>query len=144
MTTPVPPLTTSSLTQVPADKKLDLVLSNVDPFAIWAVWISISAGTDRQYPPDPQTWGASIVDENTGETLLRCQLHISGPEMSATETNSLWLGGLVLADHQSPFKLSFVTDPNIKHMYVRANGGVYYSTVGPAPHVASGPAGGES
>lgn len=96
---------------------------------MWSLWISISVATDKSYAKGVQTWGASIIDNNTGQTLLRCQLHVSGPNISISETNSLWLGGLVLADHNQPFELSFVTDPGFPQMYSRANCGVYYSVV---------------
>lgn len=130
MTTPAAaPLTTTSATQVPAGKSVDLVLSNQDPFALWALWISISAATDKAYAKGVQTWGASIIDNNSGNTLLRCQLHVPGPEYSQSETNGLWLGGLVLADHNQPFELSFKTDPGFPAMYTRGNCGVYYSVI---------------
>lgn len=130
MSTPIPPpLTTTSVTQVTAGKTIPLVLSNIDPFSMWSLWITISAGTDSQFPKNPATWGAQLVDNNSKQVLLRCQLHISGPNASIAESASLWLGGLVLADHNSPFSLSFKTDANVPHMYVRANGGVYYSVV---------------
>lgn len=132
MTAPPPPsFTISSVTQVSAGQTRDLVMSNVDPFALWQVWISVSAATDSQFPTaGVETWGAEIVDDNSSEVMLRCQVHVSGPRCVASETASLFLAGLVVAEKNAPFKVSFKTDPGFGHVYTRANAGIYY---GPVP-----------
>lgn len=132
MTQPAPPpaFTISSATQIQAGQTRDLVMSNVDPFALWTIWIALSAATDSSFPQfGVAEWGASIIDQNTGQTMLRCQVHISGPDNNACNSNSLWLGGLVVAEKNAPFRVSFVTDPGTPHLWSRANAGIYYGQV---------------
>lgn len=106
-------------------------MSNVDPFALYQLWISISAATDSVFPPGGvDTWGAQIIDNNTNEVMLRCQVHVAGRLCVASETASLFLAGLVVAEKNAPFEVSVQTDPGIAHVYTRANAGIYY---GPVP-----------
>ena len=105
-------------------------MSNVDPFALWTIWIALSAATDASFPVGSVAeWGASIIDNNTGQTMLRCQVHLTGPRENAVNSNSLWLGGLVVAEKNAPFRVSFATDPGVPHLWARANAGIYYGQV---------------
>jgi hypothetical protein len=128
---PPPSFTISSVTQVPAGQNKVMVMSNVDPFSLWVAWITVSAATDGAFPSDGvETWGASIVDNNTGQTMLRCQVHVAGRECVSSESAQLFLAGLVVAEKNAPFEVSFRTDPGFDHVYTRANAGLYY---GPVP-----------
>lgn len=131
MTTPQPPsFTISSVTQVPAGQLKTLVMSNVDPFALYQLWISISAATDSQFPAGGvETWGASIIDNNTKEVMLRCQVHVAGRLCVVSETASLFLAGLVVSEKNAPFEVNFQTDAGFGHVYTRANAGIYYGPV---------------
>lgn len=119
-----PPFTTASFKSLPAGQTKQLLTGASTQF-IFALWISISAASGPVFAVGSIIpLGCEIRNAANGQSLLRVDVHLVGPEHNASNSETLFLGGLAM---NPPYDLEVVTDAGAAHTYFSANGGIYYA-----------------